>query len=167
MCFTRAKFAACKVHQEVVGVAVEHMNTRGSFSKDEVLAETGFTGVADSIRWDYVREAIERELGVHTVPVVSRFFSKRPGFSKELSPEKFVASGYGKKTAGFAAVRDETAPLAGSWLSSVAAKAEGAVAAADIMARNYGAAGVAIPGAPAQGVLPDLNGEAGETPSTL
>jgi hypothetical protein len=134
----------------VLDTARRHLKGTGCFSKEEVITETNMAGVENAIRWDYIREFLSTELGP-LVPVVSRFFKTRPGYSHALNPEKFVAQGYGKKTAGFALVRDETVELATSYLINRVVVADKTVVAADQLKGEFKAVGVLIDGtSPAQ-----------------
>jgi hypothetical protein len=97
----------CPVHTAIVNKAVEHLVDTGVFSKDLVVEGTGMGAVADSIRWDYVREFIIEDQGVELIPLALAFFTRHQKQEEHLRPEKFLAQGYGKKTHGFAAVTKE------------------------------------------------------------
>jgi hypothetical protein len=101
----------CPIHKAIREEAGQELERQGAFSKLQVLEALRFEAVAEAIRWDYVREALEEDIGCDLVPVVEAFFT--PPRSKEKRdhpvsqfPEKYLASGYGKRTAGFVSVTE-------------------------------------------------------------
>lgn len=95
---------ACPIHTAVHNAAIEHLVNFGVFSKDIVIDSLNFEAVADSIRWDYIREFIEEEQKAELIPLAASFFTRHQRQEEYNNPEKFLAQGYGKKTHGFAAV---------------------------------------------------------------
>jgi hypothetical protein len=95
---------ACPIHTAVYTAALDALVMFGVFSKDDVIESLNFDAVADSIRWDYIREFIEEEQGVEMIPLAASFFSRHRVQEEHINPAKFLAQGYGKKTHGFAAV---------------------------------------------------------------
>ena len=91
----------------------------GRFSKDEVLAATGYDVFDDtSVRWDYIKRIIEEDHNTELIPMASVFFrenqrmgrkDKRHGaaYPPDRFPERYIATGYGKKTAGFVIATNE------------------------------------------------------------
>jgi hypothetical protein len=95
---------ACPIHTAVYNSALEQLVLFGVFSKEDVIDSLNFEAVADSIRWDYIREFIEEEQHAELIPLAASFFSRHQRQEEHLNPSKFLAQGYGKKTHGFAAV---------------------------------------------------------------
>jgi hypothetical protein len=121
-----------KIYQELQAEARNQLSLHGCFAKADVIKACGFEAVEDSIRWDYIREFLEHDEGCELVPVVSLYFmspktKERRENPIELKPEKYLAQGWGKKTAGFVSVKsDENAQLVVVRLLQRAASAEGA-----------------------------------------
>jgi len=113
---------ACPIHMAVMDRVQDVLLENGYFSKDEVLEQLRFMAVSDSIRWDYIREFIQDELGIELVPIVSRFFKAyvrdasgnriKTSVERRISPEKYLAQGNGKKTAGYCSVELDGGTLA-------------------------------------------------------
>jgi hypothetical protein len=129
----------CKVHEEIVHAATDRLTTVGSFSKDEVLMATGFLMMVDSIRWDYVKRIIEEDYKTELIPLAARAFRranqeerkqypelKTPRQWQTTFPEKFIASGHGKKTYGFAIATKDNAMYVIKLLEIKKGRAEGA-----------------------------------------
>lgn len=109
------------VYIAIKDTMTDRLSVAGYFEKTEVLEATGFATVADSIRWDYLRQMIENEHHTELIPLSAQFFQKtllidgkrrhlggtRRREYELLFPEKFVASGHGKRTAGFAIASQE------------------------------------------------------------
>jgi len=94
----------CPVHTAVMNKAIEHLVHAGVFNKEAVIADTRLGAVADSIRWDYIREFIIEDQGVELIPLAQSYFTRHQRQDEHLKPERFIALGFGKKTHGFAAV---------------------------------------------------------------
>jgi hypothetical protein len=97
----------CPVHTLIRAKAAEFLELRGAFSREEVLEATRLQAMAESIRWDYVREFIEKEQGCELIPVSALFFKSphskdRKDSPIKIKPEKYLALGNGKRTAGYA-----------------------------------------------------------------
>lgn len=104
---------ASTVYRAIIDDAIERLVDVGRFAKAEVLAATGYDVFDDeAIRWDYVKRIIEEEHDTELIPMASVFFrdgqrdgrrDKRHGsaFPPEQFPERYIATGHGKKTAGF------------------------------------------------------------------
>ena len=103
----------CPVHQMVASAATDCLLEKNYFSKDEVIAESGFHAVQDSVRWDYIARMIEEEGGdIALIPVVKRFWNNNEEQRKdEYHAQKCLAGGHGKKTAGYAMVCEGTRSL--------------------------------------------------------
>jgi hypothetical protein len=94
----------CPIHTAVLETAVDQLVDFGVFSKDKVVDALNFGAIADSIRWDYIREFIQEEQGADLVPLASTYFKHHKATEERVNPARFIAQGNGKKTAGYAAV---------------------------------------------------------------
>ena len=94
----------CAIHQSVMELATQRLEKDGAFHKAEVIDELGLRVMEDSIRWDYVRDFIQEDQGSELVPVAAKYFKQHTKNEELANPEKFIATGYGKKTAGFVSV---------------------------------------------------------------
>lgn len=127
----------CPVHLAIVDIAQDSLVQSGYFNKDEVLRKSGFTAMSESIRWDYIIEFIKNGIliqedlngdrfavlgvdGDELIPLAQAFWNKQrkgntPASSPEnrkLFPQKYIAMGHGKKTAGYALVNFEGGHMA-------------------------------------------------------
>lgn len=123
----------CKVHNEIKDRCVELLRLRGSFEFDRVLEDTGYRSVADSIKWHLIGDMIGKEHEIGLIPVARRFFHQRSvasnpeGWKPEANPGKFLATGNGKKTAGYASIDPRNSFLAVRLLENREAVADGVV----------------------------------------
>lgn len=118
---------ACPVHMKIKKLAEEGLMDVGYFEKAEILKDSNLIAMADSIRWDYIREFIEiGETGhdCELIPLSQRFFVWRrtaaeikedliPSNRKkamEIVPDKFLAGGNGKRTAGYLLAGETSCP---------------------------------------------------------
>ena len=114
----REHLEGCKLHREIFVEAHVLLDKHGYFTKQEVIETTKLEGVADGIRWDYVYDSLQKVLeGLELVPVASRFFTHPHSSGDRYVPMRFIASGHGKKTAGYALVShtDEGRLLVRPW----------------------------------------------------
>lgn len=100
----REKARVCPIHQAVLDESARQLSHEGVFSKDEVLDALNFEAVAEAIRWDYIRAFLEEEQGCELVPLAAAYFKRHSREAEITKPEKFLATGHGKKTAGYGAV---------------------------------------------------------------
>ena len=98
----------CAIHQSIMDLASEGLETNGSFRKLNVIEALGLRAVEDSIRWDYIRDFLQEDQDCELVPVAERYFKQHQLAEEHTTPEKFIASGNGKKTAGFVSVIEGT-----------------------------------------------------------
>jgi len=109
----------CELHRAIRIKCLDDLTSVGAFHKNEVLEELGYMTVSDSIRWDYIKEFIERPNPLkkdecELIPVNERFFhwrrnraERRDGVTtkqseaRETLPEKLIAGGNGRRTAGY------------------------------------------------------------------
>jgi len=94
----------CPVHTAIREEASKLLSEKGTFSKSEVITITCMKSVADAVRWDYIRELIEEDQGCELIPLASSFFNRHTASDEQKHPERYMAMGHGKKTAGYAAV---------------------------------------------------------------
>ncbi len=102
---------ACPVHQMVLDRAMDDLAEYGYFSKQDVVKESGMIAMVDSIRWDYLAEFIREDGRCELVPLAARFWKMKPT-ERLLFPERAIAGGHGKKTAGYALVTLDNGNLA-------------------------------------------------------
>jgi len=118
----KATAKKCPIHKVVLDSVQDALVEVGYFSKDEILEGLDFTAVSESIRWDYIREFIQSDLDIELVPVVSRFFKAyvkdasgnrvKTSDERKIRPEKYLAQGNGKKTAGYCNITLDEGTLA-------------------------------------------------------
>lgn len=94
----------CPIHTAVYENAVDSLVMFGVFCKEDIINSLNFGAVADAIRWDYIREFIEEEQKCDLVPLAQTYFNRHKRQEEKVNPARFIAMGFGKKTAGFAAV---------------------------------------------------------------
>jgi len=103
-----------KIYQDIKLKAMEYLNSTGSFRKAKVITDLRLEVFEDSIRWDYVRDMIQAESAeddVDLIPMAEAYFKTRIVVGKQMEkntpelrlriPERFIAAGHGKKTAGY------------------------------------------------------------------
>lgn len=100
----REAVRACAIHQSIMDRAAEDLEHSGSFRKLDVIEALGLRVMEDSIRWDYIRDFLQEDQGCELVPVAERYFKSHQKVEEQINPEKFIATGNGKKTAGFVSV---------------------------------------------------------------
>lgn len=117
---------ACPVHMAVTDEAAKKLELHGVYEKDEVLRELNLSAMVDAIRWDYIREFLQDEQGCELVPLSAAYFKRHKTSEELVNPQKFIATGYGKKTCGFAAVIPENDHLVVARIKTRRAMANGA-----------------------------------------
>lgn len=108
----REKARRCPVHTAVLDACSERLSDHGWFEKEEVVNSLNFEAVSDSIRWDYIMDFLRTEEGGEFVPLAARFFKRHKHSERVDHPERFIATGHGKKTAGYANVELDNGQLA-------------------------------------------------------
>lgn len=101
------KARSCPVHMAIMDECAKQLHLHGVFEKDEILASLNLEAMIDAVRWDYIRAFLEDELGCEMVPLASAYFKRHKKSEEHVNPQKFIALGHGKKTAGFATVTQE------------------------------------------------------------
>jgi hypothetical protein len=94
----------CAIHQSIMERASEDLEHAGAFNKEDILETLSLKVMEDSVRWDYIRDFLQDDQGCELVPVAASYFKRHKRDEELTSPERFIASGYGKKTAGFVSV---------------------------------------------------------------
>ena len=96
------------LYKTIVRSAENILEALGAFSKEEALKQAGFAILDDSVfRWDYIKRMIEDKNDTELIPLASQFFSAKrdkrhsTSYPPDQFPERYLAHGYGKKTAGF------------------------------------------------------------------
>jgi hypothetical protein len=127
----------CPVHLAVVDKAQDALMGNGYFNKERILERTGMIAMQESIRWDYIADFIKAGIaikkddngeqyadltvdGCELVPLAQSFWNKKPkgdvpastAITRMKFPEKYIAMGHGKKTAGYALVDFEDGVMA-------------------------------------------------------
>jgi len=142
----------CPMHSAIRDAALELLGTSGVFRKDRVVKTASADAVADSINWDFIRRMIEEEYGEYSLmPLAESFWKAKPSKrspqpvldpdtgepldhegqiaafeeEKRLNPGKFLASGYGKKTAGFGLVSSQNGSITLQYLDRKVKAKEG------------------------------------------
>ncbi len=139
---SRKSALRCPIHQAVKEEAVKRLEATGAFSKQEVLGHLSYEAMADSVRWEYVREFIEDDQGCELIPLSELYFrpdrsADRKANPMDKKPEKYLASGHGKRTAGYGSVRsDENSQLVFCRLKQRQSQASGSVKATERMKRK-------------------------------
>jgi len=103
----KEKARSCPVHMAIMDECAKQLNLHGVFEKDDVLSVLSLDAMVDAIRWDYVRGFLEEELGCEMVPLAAAYFKRHKRSEEKVNPQKFIALGHGKKTAGFATVTQD------------------------------------------------------------
>ena len=118
---TERVFTESALYNEVLVACETALLNSGQFHKREIMKGCHNEAFTEVIRWDWVVKKIEaghRMPGgeVHLIPVAESFFKAKsskekaamlldesdPAYTKDSSfPGKFVAQGYGKRTAGW------------------------------------------------------------------
>lgn len=103
----KEKARACPVHMAVLDECARQLNLHGVFEKSDVLETLNLSAMVDAVRWDYVRDFLEGELGCEMVPLAAAYFKRHSKNEERVNPQKFIALGHGKKTTGYATVTHE------------------------------------------------------------
>jgi len=104
----------CPHHIKIKDECEQWLSSFGHFEKEEVIEQTGSKYIASAIRWDYIVHWIEEDKKYFLIPVAGSYFPKKRSeikFKRENDehkvPEKYIATGHGKRTAGFVAGNTE------------------------------------------------------------
>jgi hypothetical protein len=115
----KEKARGCPVHMAIMDECSRQLSLHGVFQKDAVLEALNLEAMTDAVRWDYIRSFLEDELGCEMVPLASVYFKRHRLEEERVNPQRFIATGHGKKTAGFATVTHENDHL---YVSRIEAK---------------------------------------------
>ena len=94
----------CAIHQTIMERASEDLEHSGAFNKEEILETLGLIVMADSVRWDYIREFLQEDQGCELVPVAASYF-KRHKRDEELICRSCYGTPHGSRHS-----RDRRAP---------------------------------------------------------
>ena len=123
---------ASEVYCKIIEDAVTKLHDVGHFAKIDVLKATGYDVFDENeIRWDYVKRIIEEDHDTELVPLASAFFKRHAREEEVVFPWRFIAQGYGKKTAGFAIVSQRNGHFVTQHLRLKRARTSGAIKGAD------------------------------------
>lgn len=104
----KEKARQCPIHMAILDECADQLQLHGVFEKAAVLGRLNFEAVADSVRWDYIRDFLETEIvGCEMVPLAQAYFKRHKVEEERVNPQRFIALGHGKKTAGFASVTQQ------------------------------------------------------------
>lgn len=106
----------CPVHQALLELATDELADVGYFNKETLLEKSRMSAMASAVRWDYIADFIKEDGACELIPLAPRFWKMSPE-DRLMKPEKALAGGHGKKTAGYALVTEEHAALAVKQLS--------------------------------------------------
>ena len=115
-------FLKCPVHEKVRDECLARLVAVGYFEKEAVLRAKGLSTMANSIQWHFIQQWLDEKNGARVVPVSSAFFRLKDHYTNpdakaaaELrlaNPARCLASGHGKRTAGYVAVTFQGGVLA-------------------------------------------------------
>lgn len=91
-------------YMKLVAECTLELTQHGCFSKQPVVDRAGLTGVDGDIRWDYVVRMIEEQESTELIAMAPAFFKRHKKEVEALKPAAFMATGSGRKTAGYAIV---------------------------------------------------------------
>lgn len=89
----------------IVQRAVKILAEEGSLEKKDVLDHLNLGEIAEAIDWERVFDQLTEREGVDLVPLAQRYFRRSEGESGAPDPQRFMASGHGARTGGYANVR--------------------------------------------------------------
>lgn len=147
------KALASKVYRDIAADASDRLHDSGHFAKEDVLESTGYQVISDDIRWDYIKRMIEEQYDVELVPLAFAYFKRHSKKEEMTVPARFIATGYGKRTVGFALVSEQNGHLVLSHLDRKRGKIAGAVKSAN---KSLSKAKQAIPSLEHNLDLPEL-----------
>lgn len=101
----------CPVHQTILELASDELADVGYFNKEQLLERARMSAMSSAIRWDYIADFIKEDGRCELIPLAPRFWKMSPE-DRMIKPEKALAGGHGKKTAGYALVSVEHSALA-------------------------------------------------------
>ena len=99
----RSDVKKCPTHMAVQEEATNALAEYGYFSKQEVIESAGMKVMGEHVRWDYLIDFIKLDQDCDLVPIAQRFW-KMTEIERTVYPERALAVGHGKKTAGYALV---------------------------------------------------------------
>lgn len=125
------KAMANKAYIAIIEECVNLLTTRGSFSKEEVVEKTGYGGMEDDLRWDYVKRHIEESYKTELISLGAAYFRRHSKADEISIPAKYIAIGHAKRTCGFAIASHENGHLLRKRLEVKVKRANGAIKSRD------------------------------------
>lgn len=114
---TESLFAASDLHQKVLAAARKALLADGCFHKEDIMKEAKDVFLIDAVRWDWIVRKLTADKsfpggGVELISVAEFFFKASAKTKAAMNtdytykhedsfPGKYVAQGYGKRTAGW------------------------------------------------------------------
>jgi len=157
-----------EIYQDIVDRAAGYLKTHKFFRKSTIVADLNLAAFEGSIRWDYVRDMLQDLYkDVEIIPMAEAFFKSwihvdgvreqnTPELQKRL-PERFIASGHGKKATGYVLAVPDNGHFVVRIARTKGAVASGTQKAAERFVNNARRAGVRFPGDPEE--IEDQTGE--------
>jgi predicted aspartyl protease len=94
-------------YKQLIPLAIDYLTKRGVFERERLIKETNLGPFSDAIRWDYVVRMVEEETKVELIPLAASFFERHDHTDDPKVPQKYLASGHGKRTVGYAVASKE------------------------------------------------------------
>lgn len=111
----------CQFHKIIEAHCAAQIEQKGAFECKGVLKDTKLQGFARAVRWNPLRSMLEEDYGISLIPLPVRFFHQKSkkhnpkGWTLKNKPGAFLATGNGKKTAGYASIDDRNLGLVEWW----------------------------------------------------
>lgn len=122
---TRETILKCDAHMAVLDEAVSRLEAAGSFSFDAVVKARNLGGVAESIKWHFIRTLAEEFIEQALLPMARGYYLRHKQAEETVNPAKFIAIGRGKETAGFCVADVPHAHFVMWWVNHREAQAYG------------------------------------------
>ena len=119
---TMKQLSNCPLHNQLIDEAIRSITNYAVFSIDHLVKICNFGAIAGSIKWNYIKEAVEDQTGTTLIPVVKKLFrgkvkitvmtpkgtkmTKFIGIQEDVTnhPGKYLAGGNYRDTAGFTTI---------------------------------------------------------------
>ena len=145
------------IYQSIVNRAAGYLMTHKFFRKSTIVDDLNLAAFADSIRWDYVRDMLQDKYqNVEIIPMAEAYFKlfievdgvrqKNTDKLQRRLPERFIASGHGKKATGYVLAVPDNGHFVVRIARTKEAVASGTKKAAERFTHNARRAGVKFPG---------------------
>jgi hypothetical protein len=97
------------IYTALAKAAIARLTEFNRCSKEQMLKDANL-GVLDAdvaIHWEHVTHMVEAQMGVELMPMAASFFAKHKKEEEVQKPQRYMAQGAGKRTAGWAIVTEE------------------------------------------------------------